>query len=1110
MPDTLQPFHIEVGARLSPFLGRAFNNPAFEKLRHVEVFSNAGALNATPASDHLLLYDLIQKALVRGHSPFTSYAVERQLIAAYGASVGLAVCSEEPGTPLDYAVSQPLIATYNAFADFLSPWQGDVDSVPLDPDNPQNEKRLLCHLKDRLGDRILHCLFPQFELSALLGDRQGDAFLGQRGDFLIALPNGKALILEPGNHDTADEQVRDGQRDRAMASLQIETLRCRNEMISSAFVQAEVVPRLDRLGAMPFLLPATKVPTESEVAMKRLFLLPSLVARIEWLLNDALLLRGLISREALKLVVVERDLPAFELALWSYVQRIQAFATFYGMAWPKLPKFDVTLCRPSPDSLSGSLQHALREFCQITETADVPHQPADLTLDWAITCNRLTPPANVVSGLSYAVRNAFPFKQPFALRYRSRPQPIVITDNGAAETAATILLQDFFRKAAFREGQWPIISHVLQQKDTIGLLPTSAGKSICYQLASLMTPGTTLVVAPTTALIDDQVQGLKESYGIDRVVGWHSGAHIQPSEVGKVLCGSLMVFVSPERLLRPNFRSALKSLHASDIFINYTVADEAHCVSMWGQDFRPSYLGLKYNFAEYCSFQGHKPVTVALTGTASQLVLIDLKTILEIPTIDAIVRPKSFNRDELSFSLIKCNRNQKAVILDSQLATVAHRLGVANIRSQACGIIFSYTPRELWEFFGNSVGGEATAVQTIQTQIDGRDCQLGIVTGSKPDAVPLTQDQWKEYTRKTMQAMKRGDIRMLFGNTTISVGVDCDRINYVINLRMPQSMEAFYQQCGRAGRRGQHSECVLIFSDDSPEATRKWLATRERPAATRWDDIGTVMYFHGLNFPGKRPDYDGACVILSVIFAREKVEDGRVLVREVNNNTERYISYAMILGIIDDYEVTGFGAGTVYRVRLHPAVSRILETNDVEAGRMHLCESLHAYLSRYRPYTLADVETRFSEAAGDAPRQKALRLLINFIYERIEQRRVASISTMVSYCNMQDTSPEHLKKTLAAYFDRSEKFAPLLDAISTQKLAVDLVAETLDKVTEFDDAENLFWETRRFLDEQFRADFALLNLFAVLYRAPALSGIAEGLWRDALNELSSDDMQQTG
>jgi len=86
--------------------------------------------------------------------------------------------------------------------------------------------------------------------------------------------------------------------------------------------------------------------------MKRLFLLPSLVARIEWLLNDALLLRGLISREALKFVVVERDLPAFELALWSYVQRIQAFATLYGKEWPKLPKFEVTLCRPTPDSLS--------------------------------------------------------------------------------------------------------------------------------------------------------------------------------------------------------------------------------------------------------------------------------------------------------------------------------------------------------------------------------------------------------------------------------------------------------------------------------------------------------------------------------------------------------------------------------------------------------------------------------------------------------------------------------------------------------------------------------------------------------------------------------------
>lgn len=1103
MSTSLQSFFIEIGARLSPFLRREFTNPAFENLRHVEVFTSAEALAVAPSEDTLLLHDLVQKALFRGRSPFTSYEIEKLLIGEFGGEVGLSVPDEQAGSSLDYAIPQTLVSAYNNYSDFLTPWCGNVSEVPLDPQNPQNERQLMTHLKDFFGDRLLHCLFPQFELSTVLGEDKGKNLLGQHGDFLIALPNGKSFIIEPGDHDTAEEQVRDAQRDSAMRAAGIETFRCKNAQISDTLVHAEIAPCLERLGALPYLSPVAQS-TETATALERLFLLPSLIARTEWILNDAFLLRGLLQRDSLSIAVYEQDLPVFELALWSYIRRLHALSKLYGIKSVTMPTLHIALQRRTQDALCMRVRQSMPELCSFEESLPDPNRHVDLSLDLAIKCNHLTPPVSQNSTLSYAIRNAYKFDQPFSLRYRSRPRPIDLTDDSLAEASASVFLRDFFRKAAFREGQWPIIRQVMQQKDTIGLLPTSAGKSICFQLAALLTPGTTLVVAPTTALIDDQVQGMQETYGITRAMGWHSGVKIPEELIGTVLSGNLLLFVSPERLLRPKFRVALKGLNASDIFINYTVADEAHCVSMWGQDFRPSYLSLKYNFTEYCSFQNYRPVVVALTGTASQLVLIDLKTILEIPSMDAIVRPKSFERKELSFSLALCNTNSKGTTLDGVLASIAHRLGITDVRKQAWGIVFAYTPKELWSYFGHYVGGADNQIQTVLSQIDNKPCPIGICTGSKPNDVALTTDQWDDYKRKTMQAMKRGDVRLLFGNTTVSVGVDCERINYIVNLRMPQSMEAFYQQCGRAGRKGQQSECVLMFSDDSPEVTKKWLATREKPAQAKWDDIGTVIFFHSKNFPGRDEDFTGACAILDSIFTpKPKMDDGRVLICEVNDSTERYVSYALVLGIIDDYEVTGFGAGTVYRVRLHPIVIQIKEKNDGDAARLHLCKSLHTYLSRYRPCTIQDIEQRFETASGATLRQKALRLLIDFIYERIEQRRVASISTMVSYCNMKDTSPQHLKKTLTSYFDRSEKFAALLDAMSSQKLAVELVADILKRVEGFDDGENLFWETRRFLDEQFRADIALLNLFSILYRELTITDLATGLWRDSINELKS-------
>jgi ATP-dependent DNA helicase RecQ len=376
--------------------------------------------------------------------------------------------------------------------------------------------------------------------------------------------------------------------------------------------------------------------SEKDLAANYLFLLPSLITRLERLLVHFLLRQGLIHRPKLSIGVIERDLECAEISLASFFERLSRLSKLYGIEY-KTPNIQLYVQR-NPAYRHGNID-------QLKIPAKVCNSFAglslDLVLDVGIKCNSLTKSA--LGGAEHAgsIRQAFSHNMPVRFSYRAQVQPIQSSQE--TEEILNSFVRDFFRKYALRSGQGPILKNILSQKSTIGLLPTSAGKSLCYQLAALLTPGSTIVVDPIVALMKDQTQSLVEQYGIDRVLAWHAGARFHDENVAALLCENIIVFLSPERLLRPQFRAAMRAINAADIYINYAVIDEAHCVSMWGHDFRPSYLTLERNFREYCTFQGRPPVLVALTGTASQLVLIDLKRELNIQDVEAIIRPDTFD-----------------------------------------------------------------------------------------------------------------------------------------------------------------------------------------------------------------------------------------------------------------------------------------------------------------------------------------------------------------------------------------------------------------------------------------------------------------------------------
>ena len=204
-----------------------------------------------------------------------------------------------------------------------------------------------------------------------------------------------------------------------------------------------------------------------------------------------------------------------------------------------------------------------------------------------------------------------------------------------------VFLRDIFRKESFRDLQGESIVNILNQRDSVILLPTGSGKSFIYQLSGLLMPGMTIVIDPIIALMEDQVDGLS-SHGIDKSLAIHSGVE-KPLELLDLLGKNqfLFLFISPERLQRVDFIEKLDQVIQNGM-VNQATIDEAHCVSEWGHNFRPSYLNLGKNLRQLCK----NPPISALTGTASNSVLTDLLVELDIDQNDANSLISSSSRDK--------------------------------------------------------------------------------------------------------------------------------------------------------------------------------------------------------------------------------------------------------------------------------------------------------------------------------------------------------------------------------------------------------------------------------------------------------------------------------
>jgi len=327
------------------------------------------------------------------------------------------------------------------------------------------------------------------------------------------------------------------------------------------------------------------------------------------------------------------------------------------------------------------------------------------------------------------------------------------------------VLQRYFGYTQFRDGQQKVIESLLRGTDTLAIMPTGAGKSLAYQIPALLFEGTTLVISPLISLMKDQVDALQQ-YGVPATF-INSSLSIREvrSRIEQAKRGEYkLLYVAPERLESESFRDLLETLNVSFLAI-----DEAHCVSQWGHDFRPSYLHLG-PFLK--SFQ-KKPLIGAFTATATEEVQVDIVRLLELNNPSVFVT--GFDRPNLTFSSLR-GENKKIFVLEY---TQSH--------ADQAGIIYAGTRKE---------------VDNLHSFLTNNGLKVGKYHAGMND----------EDRQKSQEDFLFDENTVMVATNAFGMGIDKSNVRYVIHYNMPRNMEAYYQEAGRAGRDGELGECLLLFS----------------------------------------------------------------------------------------------------------------------------------------------------------------------------------------------------------------------------------------------------------------------------------------------------------
>ncbi len=328
-------------------------------------------------------------------------------------------------------------------------------------------------------------------------------------------------------------------------------------------------------------------------------------------------------------------------------------------------------------------------------------------------------------------------------------------------------LRKYYGYPQFRPGQERIIRSILEGRDVFAIMPTGAGKSICYQIPALLSPGITLVISPLISLMKDQVDALTNLGIPASFINSSLSLREEKNRIKKTAEGAYrLLYIAPERLETDSFGILIDSLSQA---VSLVAIDEAHCVSQWGHDFRPSYRRI----GPFITELPNRPIVAAFTATATQEVREDILHLLALADPDLHVT--GFNRQNLAFTVLR-GVNKKNFVLEY----------VAN-NSNSSGIIYASTRKE---------------VDQLYDLLRKKGYSAGKYHAGLSDQERI----------RSQDAFLYDDFRIMVATNAFGMGIDKSNVRYVIHYNLPKNIEAYYQEAGRSGRDGDPSECILLFA----------------------------------------------------------------------------------------------------------------------------------------------------------------------------------------------------------------------------------------------------------------------------------------------------------